>query len=354
MDDIRVGLIGFGFAGETFHAPLLRATQGLHLAAVASSNPAKVHAVLGPDVIVTTPEGLMARDDVHLIVVATPNQLHHPQALAALKAGRHVVVDKPFTLDVVQARELAALAHDRGLLLSVYHNRRWDSDFLTLARVLREGTLGRAVEFVSHFDRYRPQVRDRWRETATPGSGLWMDLGSHLVDQVLRLFGAPSAIAVDVAATRDSAVTDDWFHAQLRWSKGPHAGLRARLHASALVAKPNERFAVHGTRGTFLVEGLDAQEDILKTGPSPDDVAAPDWGRDPRVAHLWLDEGDMVRHQDVQLLNGSYPSYYAAIRDALRGAGANPVPPSEAIAVQELIDIGMQAARERREITLST
>jgi predicted dehydrogenase len=354
MGDIRVGLIGFGFAGETFHAPLLLATDGLRLAAVASSNPTKVHARLGPDVIVTTPEELIARADIDLIVVATPNQLHHPQALAALRAGRHVVVDKPFTLDMVQARELAALAHDRGLLLSVYHNRRWDSDFLTLARVLHEGTLGRVVEFVSHFDRYRPQVRGRWRETATPGSGLWMDLGPHLVDQALRLFGAPSSIALDLAATRDGAVVDDWFHAQLRWSHGPHAGVRARLHASALVAKPNERFAVHGTRGTFLVEGLDPQEDVLKTGPSPADVAGPGWGSDPRIAHLWLGEGDALRHEDVRLLNGSYPSYYAAVRDALRGVGANPVPPSEAIAVQELLDIGLQAARERREITLST
>jgi predicted dehydrogenase len=301
----------------------------------------------------TTAEGVIARDDIDLVVVATPNELHHPQALAALAAGRHVVVDKPFAVNVTQARELAGAARDRGLVLSVFHNRRWDSDFLTLARVLREGTLGRVVEFVSHFDRYRPQVRARWRESGTPGSGLWMDLGPHLVDQAVRLFGAPSAIGLDLATTRDGAVADDWFDARLRWSQGPHAGVRVRLHGSALVARPNERFSVHGTRGTFLVEGLDPQEDALKAGASPSDIAAPHWGRDPRVAHLWLGDGETVRHEDMQLLNGSYPAYYAALRDAIRGAGPNPVPAEQALVVQELLDVGLQAARERREIALT-
>jgi len=353
MDDVRVGLIGFGLAGETFHAPLIQATPGLRLVAVATSNSAKVHASLGPGIAVTPAEALIARDDVELVVVATPNELHHPQALAALRAGRHVVVDKPFALNAAQARELAATAHERGRVLSVFHNRRWDSDFLTLAHVLREGTLGRVVEFVSHFDRYRPQVRARWRESGAPGSGLWIDLGPHLVDQAIRLFGTPSAIALDVSNARDGAVADDWFQAQLRWAHGPHAGLRARLHGSALVARPNERFSVHGTRGTFLVEGLDLQEDTLKAGANRSDIAAPEWGRDPRIAHLWLGEGDTVRHHDLQLRNGAYPAYYAALRDAVRGAGPNPVPAEQAIAVQELLDVGVHAARERREIALT-
>ena len=350
MDDVRVGLLGFGLAGETFHAPLIQATPGLRLVAVATSNAAKVQARLGRDVQVTTAEGVIARDDVDLVVVATPNELHHPQALAALGAGRHVVVDKPFAVDIAQASELAATARKRGLVLSVFHNRRWDSDFLTLARVLREGTLGRVVEFESHFDRYRPQVRARWRESGAPGSGLWMDLGPHLVDQAVRLFGTPSAIALDLAPTRDGAVADDWFDARLRWAQGPHAGVHARLHGSALVARPNERFSVHGTRGTFLVEGLDPQEDALKAGAGTADIAAADWGRDPRVAHLWLGDGETVRHEDMQLLNGSYPAYYAALRDAIRGVGPNPVPSEQALVVQELLEVGLHAARERREI----
>ena len=351
-NEIRVGLIGFGYAGKTFHAPLIRATEGLRLAAVASSDAAKVHASLGPDVLVATPKALIARDDVDLIVIATPNDLHHPHALAALTAGRHVVIDKPFALNVAQARELVSAAQTRGVVLSVFHNRRWDSDFLTLARVLREGRLGRVVEFVSHFDRYRPQVRGRWRESGGPGAGLWMDLGPHLVDQAVQLFGPPSALALDLAALRDGALADDWFHAQLRWSRGPHAGLRARLHASVLVARPTERFTVHGTRGSFCVDGLDIQEDALKAGATKASLMAPDWGHDPRPAHLWLGEGDVVHYEGMPLLNGAYPAYYTALRAAVAGSGPNPVTPGEAIATQTLLEAGLQAARERREVAL--
>jgi len=353
-NDIRVGLIGFGYAGKTFHAPLIRATEGLRLAAVASSDAAKVQADLGSDVVVTTPSGLIASDDIDLIVIATPNDLHHPQALAALTAGRHVVIDKPFALNLAQARELTSAAEARGLVLSVFHNRRWDSDFLTVARVLHEGRLGRVVEFISHFDRYRPRVRARWRENAGPGAGLWMDLGPHLVDQAVRLFGAPSAIALDLAALRDGALSDDWFHAQLRWSQGPHAGLRARLHASALVARPTARFAVHGTRGSFCVDGLDIQEDALKAGPAKAILTAPDWGRDPRAAHLWSGDDNAVHHESLPLLNGAYPAYYAALRDAVRGIGLNPVTPVEAMATQALLEAGLQSARERREVALQS
>jgi predicted dehydrogenase len=354
-NEIRVGLIGFGFAGKTFHAPLIQATEGLRIVAVASGDAAKVHAALGPDVTVTTAPLLIARDDIDLVVIATPNDLHHPQALAALTAGRHVVIDKPFALSVAQARELIEAAQARRVLLSVFHNRRWDSDFLTLAHVLREGTLGRIVEVVSHFDRFRPQVRARWRESSAPGAGLWFDLGPHLIDQALRLFGAPSAIALDVAAQRDGALSDDWFHAQLRWTDGPHAGLRVRLHASALVARPTERFTVHGTRGSFVVEGLDVQEDALKAGADRQALTAKDWGRDPRAAFLWLGNGDgsAIRKETIPLLNGAYPAYYAAVRDAVRGVAPNPVPADEALAVQMLIERGLQAARERREVALS-
>lgn len=351
-DETRVGLIGFGFAGKVFHAPLIQATEGLRLVAVASSDAAKVHAALGPEVAVTTPQSLIADDTVDLVVIATPNDLHHPLALAALTAGRHVVVDKPFALDVAQARALDAAATARGRILSVFHNRRWDSDFLTMARVLREGTLGRVVEFVSHFDRYRPQVRARWRESAAPGSGLWMDIGPHLVDQALRLFGAPAAIALDLAALRDGALSDDWFAAHLRWSHGEHAGLRVRLHASTLAARPGARFVVHGTRGSFSVDGLDIQEDALKAGADRAALTAPSWGEDPRQAHVWLGEGDTIRHQQLALVNGSYPAYYAALRDALRGDAPNPVHPVEAIEVQQILELGQQSARERREVAL--
>ncbi|HEX7155732.1 MAG TPA: oxidoreductase [Burkholderiaceae bacterium] len=353
MDELRVGLIGFGYAGRWLHAPLIAATDGLRLAAVASSDPAKVHAALGPEVWVGDAAALIARGDLDLIVIATPNDLHHPQALAALAAGRSVVVDKPFALNLKQAGELEAAVRKNGRLLSVFQNRRWDSDFLTVAQVLRERRLGRVVELVSHFDRFRPQVRDRWREGPGAAAGLWLDLGPHLVDQALRLFGLPTALSLDLAAVRDGARANDWFHAQLRWAQGEHAGLRVRLHASALTAQPGARFVVHGTLGSLTIEGLDGQEDALKSGADRRSIRSADWGRERRSGRIALERGADVVEEPLPLLQGTYPAYYAAVRDALRGTGPNPVPPAEAVTVQQLLDLGLRGARERREVEVT-
>jgi predicted dehydrogenase len=355
METIRTGLIGFGYAARVFHAPLIAATEGLRLQAVASSNAAKVASTLGDDVPVRTATALIASADIDLVVVATPNDSHYPIARAALEAGRHVVVDKPFTLTLEQARDLAHLAAARERLLSVFHNRRWDSDFLTLKRVIAAGRLGRVTAMASHFDRFRPVVRTRWREGDGPGAGLWMDLGPHLVDQALQLFGSPVAIGLDRAASRDGALSDDWFHATLRWSGGPHDGLRVRLHASALAACPGPRFAVHGTRGSFSVEGLDAQEDALKAGAAATAIASADWGSETRCAMLWLASDDAavdgpIHAESIALERGAYPAYYAALRDAIIGRAANPVPANQAVAVQALLDAGVRSAAERREV----
>lgn len=356
MQTIRIGLVGFGYAARVFHAPLIAATEGLRLQAVASSDAAKVESALGDDVPVRTTTTLIASEDIDLVVVATPNDSHFPIAHAALQAGRHVVVDKPFTLTLEQARDLAGLAAARGRLLSVFHNRRWDSDFLTLKRVLAAGRLGRVTAMASHFDRFRPAVRARWREGNGPGAGLWMDLGPHLVDQALQLFGVPDAVWLDQAAARDGALSDDWFHATLRWSSGSHAGLRVQLHASALAACPAPRFVVHGTRGSFCVEGLDGQEDVLKAGATAAAIASPDWGAETRRAMLWLAASDpeagTIRPEPLALERGAYPAYYVALRDALAGRAANPVPVDEAVAVQALLEAGQRSATERREVCI--
>jgi predicted dehydrogenase len=273
---LRVGLIGYGYAGKTFHAPLVAAVPSLELAAVASSDASKVHADWPGMTVCSSPAELIARDDIDLVVIATPNDTHHPLARAALLAGRHVVVDKPFTVALDDARELVALAGQQGRVLSVFHNRRWDGDFLTLRRLLADGALGRVVEMDSRHDRYRPQVRQRWREGAGPGAGLWFDLGPHLVDQALQLFGSPRAIALARDATRDGALADDWFHASLRYDR-----LHVNLHAGMLVAASAPRLAVHGTLASFVKEGLDAQEEALKAGVRPSWPPQADWGVDP-------------------------------------------------------------------------
>jgi predicted dehydrogenase len=353
VPDIRVGLIGFGYAGRTFHAPLIRATDGLRLVAVASSDPAKVHAALGPDVTVSSARELIARADLQLVVVATPNETHRPLAIAALTAGRHVVVDKPFALNVAEATDMIAAAARASRLLTVFHNRRWDSGFLTLKRSLREGRVGRPVEFVAHFDRFRPNVRERWRESGQPGAGLWMDLGPHLIDHAVQLFGPPAAITLVTAMLRDGALSDDWFGATLRWGEGPQSKLLARLHASTVAARPGPHLALHGTEGSFVVEALDSQEDALKNLADRHAIRSPKWGQVDGSGQLFRPVDSAARAVSMPLDNGSYPAFYAELRDALNGAGANPVPAGEALAVQELLDAGLASARERREVLVS-
>ncbi len=345
---LKVGLVGYGYAGKTFHAPLIAAVPALELVAVASRDRARVHADWPAVSVHADPLTLVARGDLDLVVIASPNDSHHPLAHAALRAGRHVVVDKPFTVTLAQGRELAALARERDRVLSVFQNRRWDGDFLTLARLLRDGTLGRIVEMESRFDRFRPEVRSRWREGAGPGSGLWFDLGPHLLDQALRLFGRPLALALERDALRDGAVADDWFRAQLRYER-----LHVTLHAGALVAASAPRFAVHGTLGSFVKDGLDAQEDALKLGTRPTWPAQADWGHDPGRATLVMragEGGDALASVAAPLRPGDYMAYYAAVATAIRGEGENPVPPDQALDVMALIELGIASAAQRREL----
>ncbi|AFJ47354.1 oxidoreductase [Shimwellia blattae] len=345
MDSIHVGLVGYGYASKTFHAPLISGTPGLQLTAVSSSNGAKV-AADWPDVpVVNSPEALFNDPDIDLIVIPTPNDTHFPLAKAALLAGKNVVVDKPFTVTLEEARELEALAQREGLLLSVFHNRRWDSDYLTVKNLLKEGELGEVVYFESHFDRFRPQVRDRWREQAGPGTGIWYDLGPHLLDQALQLFGLPEAISVDLAQLRPGASTTDYFHAQLSYP-----GRRVILHSTMLAAAESARFIIHGTRGSYVKFGLDPQEDRLKAG---DRLPQEDWGYDMRDGVVTTEIKDGLDEKTLLTIPGNYPAYYAAIRDAINGDGENPVPASQAIAVMELIELGITSAREGRRLPVA-
>ncbi|WP_435953483.1 oxidoreductase [Dryocola sp. BD626] len=344
-DNIRVGLIGYGYASKTFHAPLIVGTPGMELAAVSSSDETKVHTDWPNMTVVSDPHHLFNDPDIDLIVVPTPNDTHFPLAKAALEAGKHVVVDKPFTVTLSQARELDALAKSRGLLLSVFHNRRWDSDFLTLKALLADGTLGEVAYFESHFDRFRPQVRDRWREQAGVGSGIWYDLGPHLLDQAINLFGLPVSLTVDLAQLRPGAQATDYFHAVLAYPQR-----RVVLHGSLLAAAESARYIVHGTRGSYIKYGLDPQEDRLKAGER---LPQEDWGYDMRDGVLTLAQGEVMAEQTLLTVPGNYPAYYAGIRDALTGHGENPVPAAQAIQVMELIELGMESSKKRATLNLS-
>ncbi|WP_411172314.1 oxidoreductase [Klebsiella oxytoca] len=344
-DAIRVGLIGYGYASKTFHAPLISGTPGMTLAAVASSDENKVHADWPAMPVVSGPEQILNDPNIDLVVIPTPNDTHFPLAKAALEAGKHVVVDKPFTVTLSQARELEALAKSGGRLLSVFHNRRWDSDFLTVKALINEGLLGEVGYFESHLDRYRPQVRNRWREQGGPGSGIWYDLAPHLLDQVVNLFGLPVSMQVDLAQLRPGSQSTDYFHAVLAWPQR-----RVVLHGTLVAAAETARFIIHGSRGSYVKYGLDPQEERLKSGER---LPQEDWGYDMRDGVLTRAEGEDITEESWLTLPGNYPAYYAAIRDALNGSGTNPVPASQAIQIMELIEFGLESARHRTTLCLN-
>ncbi|AIR01261.1 oxidoreductase [Pluralibacter gergoviae] len=344
-DTIRVGLIGYGYASKTFHAPLIGGTSGMTLAAISSSDEAKVRADWPTVSVVADPQQLFSDPSLDLIVIPTPNDTHYPLAKAALEAGKHVVVDKPFTVTLSQARELEALARRCGRLLSVFHNRRWDSDFLTVKSLINDGTLGEVSYFESHFDRYRPEVRNRWREQGGPGSGIWYDLGPHLLDQAITLFGLPVSMAVDLAQLRPGAQSTDYFHAVLAYPQR-----RVILHSTVLAAAETARYIVHGSRASYIKYGVDPQEERLKNGER---LPQEDWGYDMRDGVLTRVAGDERTEESWLTVPGNYPAYYAGIRDALNGNGENPVPVSQAIVVMELIEMGIESAKHRATLSLA-
>ena len=344
-DTIRVGLIGYGYASKTFHAPLIAGTPGMTLAAISSSDEGKVKADWPSVAVVADPQQLFSDASLDLIVIPTPNDTHFPLAKAALEAGKHVVVDKPFTVTLSQARELEALARRCGRLLSVFHNRRWDSDFLTVKGLINDGTLGEVSYFESHFDRYRPEIRNRWREQGGPGSGIWYDLGPHLLDQAITLFGLPVSMTVDLAQLRPGAQSTDYFHAVLAYPQR-----RVVLHSTVLAAAETARYIVHGSRASYIKYGVDPQEERLKSGER---LPQEDWGYDMRDGVLTRVAGDDRTEESWLTVPGNYPAYYAGIRDALNGNGENPVPASQAIVVMELIEMGIESARHRATLSLS-
>ncbi len=281
---LKVGLIGYGAAGSAFHAPLIRSVPRLELAAISTSR--RDAAALGI-LVVPEPSAILTDPNLDLVVIASPNDSHFCLAEAALRAGKHVVVDKPLTVTADEADALIALAKERSRVLTVFHNRRWDGDFLTVQQLIgdgRSGPLGEVMLYEARWDRFRPAIKTGWRETSMGGGGLLADLGPHLIDQVLLLFGPPDTVSADIAVQRGGAKVDDYFELTLHYGQA-----RALLSASNLVAAARPRFAVHRTRGSFVKHGLDPQEAALKLGVSP---RAPDFGEEPPEAYGFLTPGE--------------------------------------------------------------
>ena len=338
MREMRAGLVGFGFSGATFHAPIIEAVEGLTITTVLSSNAEKVYRSFPEMNVVSSMEELLTDEEIELVIITTPNELHFPMAKQALEAGKHVVLEKPFTVSVEEGERLIAIAEEHGRLLSVYHNRRYDSDFLTIQQLVKEEQLGSIITYEAHYDRYRAEVRDRWREQDKKGSGILFDLGSHLIDQALALFGKPDGVYADIIAQREEGKTDDYFHLILHYGKK-----RVILHGGSLVKKHGPRYQIHGTKGSFLKSGIDPQEEALKAGRVPGDAG---WGEESREQFgvLTNEEGDHV----VESLPGSYQTYYKEVYQALKENSAPPVTTEEALKVIKVIELALKSSEEKK------
>jgi predicted dehydrogenase len=338
-----VGLIGYGLGGAVFHAPLIAAEPRLRLEAVVTSRAEQLRRDHPGVRVAATAAELLADEAVELVVVAAPNAVHHELAAAALRAGRHVVVDKPFTLGTADADELIALAAAGGRHLSVFHNRRWDGDFLTLRRLLEAGALGEVAELVSRYDRFRPAPRGSWKEQDVPGAGVLWDLGPHLVDQALALFGRPETVWADVGTQRPGVEAADYAHLVLGYGR-----LRVLLHAAMLVRDPGPRFEVHGERGSFVSWGLDPQEQALRAGGRPGD---PGWGTvPPDRATLTTEVAGLEVAGRVAGVPGDYGAFYAAMAAAVAGEGPVPVAPGEARDAVAVIEHALASSRDGRVV----
>ncbi|MGI5426101.1 Gfo/Idh/MocA family oxidoreductase [Streptomyces sp. CA-179760] len=350
---LRVGLVGYGLAGSVFHAPLIAATEGLTLDTVVTSNPERQQQARAefPDVrLAATPDELFDRAaELDLIVIASPNKTHVPLATTAIEAGLPVVVDKPVAGTAAEARELAALAEERGLLLSVFQNRRWDNDFLTLRKLLNEGELGDVLRFESRFERWRPQLKGGWRESGDPAEigGLLYDLGSHVVDQALALFGPAASVYAESDIRRPGAEADDDTFIAITHT----SGVRSHLYVSATTAQLGPRFRVLGSTAGYVKYGLDPQEAALRDGLRP----GPGWGVEPESEWGRVGSGESPvtgGGSPEPTLPGDYPAYYAAVAKALLEGGPNPVTALEAAAALDVLEAARRSAREKVTVTL--
>src|SRR5229473_1852503 len=343
MPMIEVGLVGFGLAGRAFHAPVIRAVPGLHLAAIVQRSGTEA-AEKYPDVrIVRSLEELLSIREIRLIVIATPNDTHYAFARLCLEAGRDVVVDKPFTTTLAEAVALVQLAKDTGRLLTVYQNRRYDGDFQAIRKLVADGTLGRIVRFETSYDRFRPQLKpDAWRETRRPGSGILFDIAPHLIDHALVLFGLPEAVTADVRIERENAAADDAFDITLHYSNG----MRAALRSSILAAAPRPRFVLLGTQGSFVKQTFDPQEMNLRHGYIPSDSA---WGAE--AAENWgvltIPSGDVFEHRRIPSASCDYRDYYANVRDAILGLAELAVTPEWPLDVMRLLELARASSHKR-------
>ncbi len=339
--DIRVGILGYGIAGRVFHAPLVSATPGMTVAAIVTRSPERQAQAKAdnPGATILSSADELFRLPLDLVVVATPNRTHVPLALAAIDAGISVVVDKPFAPTAAEASRIRDAASERGVRLTVFQNRRWDSDFRTVSKVIAEGARGDVHRFESRYERWVPEIWDNWRESGAPeeAGGVLYDLGAHLVDQALHLFGPVSAVYAETDLRRPGVAVDDDAFIVLTHTNG----VRSHLWMSLSAAQHGPRFRVLGSKAAFTIHGLDSQEDALAAGRRPGD---PDWGKEPEAT--WGTLGVLDDTQPVPTELGAYQQFYESIRD-----GEVPVDPESAEYALHIIEAAFTSARTGKVVS---
>ncbi|MBU2988321.1 oxidoreductase [Psychrosphaera sp. B3R10] len=331
---IKVGVVGYGYSAKTFHIPLIQSSDLFEFSVISSSQKSLIEQTFPGVTVFESAYDLITHGDIELAIITAPNDVHYALAKCCLENGIHVVVEKPMVTTSIEAEALVELAKSRSLLLSVFHNRRWDGDFLTVKSLLANEQVGDVRLFESRYDRFRPTVRQRWREQPGPGAGIWFDLGAHLVDQAISLFGLPNALTARCLCLREGAKTTDYFHVLLHYKN-----LEVVLHGSSFSAAPNQRFRVEGTKGSFVKSGFDPQEAQLKNGLRPTDsnygVESPE-----QFGCLYTEESTEVISTKV----GCYQRYYTGIANAIRVGGDNPVHPEGVVNVLKILELAEKSS----------
>ncbi|HMO60537.1 MAG TPA: Gfo/Idh/MocA family oxidoreductase [Ferruginibacter sp.] len=344
---IHTALLSFGMSGRVFHAPFIHLHPGFHLTGSWERSTQSIKKVYPGTTSYPSLEAVLADDAVQLVVVNTPTCTHYGYAKQALAAGKDVIVEKAFTTTVAEAKELHALAEKLGRKISVFQNRRWDSDFKTVLQVKQQHLLGDIIDAEIHFDRYKAELSPKLhKEIPQPGAGTLNDLGPHVIDQALCLFGLPQAVFADIRTTRPQSQVDDWFDIQLFYPS-----LRVRLRAGLLMREPSAGFILHGTRGSFIKSRADVQETQLQAGKLP---CTANWGTEPEtesgLLHTEID-GKIIR-QTIPTLQGNYYDYYDAVQQAITQNIAMPVTALDGIRVMSIIEAAQNSSRAKKVITL--
>ena len=340
---IKTGLVSFGISSKTFHAPFLTTVPGFALTSVVERSTNEAEKSYPGIVTYRSIEAMLQDPELELVVITSPNETHFPYAKMAMEAGKHVVLEKPFSNTSAEALELVRLSHSTGKICAVYHNRRYVADFLTMKQIHEQKLLGDLHEFEAHYDRYRPDPRTYglWREKPLPGSGVFYDLGSHLVDQALQLFGAPQYILADIRKQKPYSVVDDYFDVRL-----DYGFLKVLLKSGMLVREMGPRYMMHGTKGSFIKYGEDTQEERLKAGELP---VGPDWGKEPEeqfgLIHTEM-EGKIIR-ETYPSLQGGFNKYYENLYQTIRHGQPLREKPEHGYNVIRLIELAFESSEKQ-------